>query len=94
MNEQLIRIILDILLIIVIILGILWKAVKDKKSGNPGNPGSLDLEMIPGHSKECRIRGDAITKLTANHEFVCTQITQINTNVSNIWKYVRKNGIG
>jgi len=90
MNETLIRIILDILVIILIILGILWKIVATKKS----NPGQLDLEMIPGHSQECQDRGEEITRLITNYEFVVKQVSEINKNVANLWKYVRTNGTG
>ncbi len=90
MTENLIRIIIDILLIVVIILGMLWKIVTGKKN----NPGTVDLEMIPGHADECQSRGDALTKLTTNYDFVVEQISGINTNLSNLWAYVRKNGTG
>lgn len=90
MNETIVRIMLDILVIVVILLGILWKIVANKKN----NPGEVDLEMIPGHSKECQDRGEAITRLEENYKFVVKGIHEINTNVANIWKYLRKNGTG
>lgn len=63
--------------------------VAEKKNGK-----KLDLEMIPGHSEECQERGDTIVKLVMNHEFVTGQIKEINTNVGNLWKHVKKNGLG
>ncbi|HEC60741.1 hypothetical protein LCGC14_0460980 [marine sediment metagenome] len=90
MNENLIRIIVDILVIVVILLGILWKIVTSKKN----NPGTVDLEMIPGHAEECGLRGTEITKLTTSYEFVVKQISGINKNLANLWDYVRKNGTG
>jgi len=86
MNEQLIGIITDILVIIVIILGILWKAVKDKKAN-----GSVDLQMIPGHSKECERRGTQLTQIIEKHKFLVESVNRTDTNISNLWNYV-KNG--
>lgn len=82
MNENLIRIIVEILLIIVILIGLLWKRVENKK---PDNPGRLNLEMIPGHSEECERRGTEITKITE-------AIKRIDENMANIWRYIKKNG--
>lgn len=93
MNEILIRIILDILVIILIILGILWKVVKDKKA-SPPNPGAPDLEMIPGHSKECLERGEEITTLTTSYEFIVESIKRIDKTVCKIWDRVDKDGTG
>jgi len=86
MNEQLIGIITDILVIIVIIVGILWKAVKDKKTN-----GSIDLQMIPGHSKECERRGIQLTQIIEKHKFLVESVNRTDTNISNLWNYV-KNG--
>lgn len=98
MNETLIRIILDILVIITIILVILWKAVAARKNGRPAETvpvetAPINLEMIPGHAEECGRRGEEITKLVTNYEYVVKQISGINKNIDNLWKYVRKNGI-
>ncbi len=91
MNENIIRIIVEILLILVIIMGLLWKKVSNKK---PDNPGEVNLEMIPGHSQECQDRGEEITKLTENYKHVVGSISRIDKNVANLWKYVKKNGTG
>lgn len=92
MTDTLIRIILDILVILTIIVGILWKAVKGKKKNcddqvKPSNPGP-NLEMIPGHSKECIERGESITKLEANYEFVVGTVDRIEKKVDCIWKHL------
>lgn len=84
MNENIIRIIVEILLILVILMGLLWKKVSNKK---PGNPGEVNLEMIPGHSEECMDRGEIITKLAE-------AIKRIDKNLDNLWKHVKKNGTG
>ncbi len=90
MTESLIKMIVEILLIIVILLGIIWKIVTSKKN----NPGTVDLEMIPGHADECQRRGDELTKLITNYDFVVKQISGINKNLANLWNHVRKNGTG
>ncbi len=65
-----------------------------EKRSEKKNGKKVDLEMIPGHSEECLERGETIIKLVANHEFVTGQIKEINTNVGNLWKHVKKNGLG
>ena len=90
MTESLIKMIVEILLIVVILLGIIWKIVTSKKN----NPGTVDLEMIPGHADECQRRGDELTKLITNYDFVVEQISGINKNLANLWNHVRKNGTG
>ena len=91
MNENIIRIIVELILVLAIIVGLLWKKVSSKK---PDNPGEVNLEMIPGHSEECLRRGDEITKLIENHKFLAKSITRTDTNIANLWKYVKKNGTG
>jgi len=90
MNETLIKMIVEILLIVVILLGIVWKIVTSKKN----NPGKVDLEMIPGHAEECKLRGTELTKLITNYEFVVKQVSGINKSLANLWNFVRKNGTG
>lgn len=80
MNDNIIRIIVELLLVLAIIVGLLWKKVSNKK---PGNPGKVNLEMIPGHSEECERRGTELTKLTE-------AIKRIDINLANIWTYVKK----
>ena len=82
MNENIIRIIVELILVLAIIVGLLWKKVSNKKADNPG---TVNLEMIPGQSVECMERGEELTKLTE-------AIKRIDKNLDNIWKYVKKNG--
>jgi len=90
--EQLGPILGPILLIMATMASCILVALRILEKRSEKKNGKINLEMIPGHSKECQERGDAIVKLATNYEFVTKQIKEINTNVGNLWKYAKRNG--
>lgn len=91
--EQLGPVLGPILLIMATGASCLLAALKiiDKRTERK-NGKKIDLEMIPGHSEICQERGTEITELVTNYKFVIKEITEINTNVGNLWKHAKKNG--